>query len=500
VIPPRPKPGRKPATDTPPTKRKAQNRAAQRAFRERRAARVGELEEQLKETEEERQKRENEMHEQIIQQHAEISRLEGDVQRLHDEAVTWRSRYFELQRRFDDERSDKDAALLELAYLRNGSRAIGTNAVPLPPRRPQTLQKPQPTTIPQDTIEAAQVSDPLGCGGCTATSTCACVETAMSISAAGCGNCTVDSHCQCLEETLKVTNLEIPTSTDLKRPLSIVPDTNSTKRSRLSVEVPDAQEIDFTAQFSQPRATYLSKSSDDQMDSSMSQVPTESCGFCADGTYCACAEAAGTLSRAAEQGNENRLAPLLNEVTPPPSDSGVTSPDAIGFKLPPLHPNHRIHHPLESEPAYAPLIPRLRELPAKASASAQASCSGVPGSCKQCQEDPRSGLFCRSLAAARASNGPANAVAGNCCGGGNATGGGCCKQQGDNAVIRLSCAETYQTLKTHKNFEQASDNIGDWLPKLHTSLPSIPGRAPLDIEAASVMNVIKYFDVRFGRD
>ncbi|SPQ21526.1 30cf1118-da73-4909-86a1-d81a5c66912c [Thermothielavioides terrestris] len=47
VIPPRPKPGRKPATDTPPTKRKAQNRAAQRAFRERRAARVGELEEQI---------------------------------------------------------------------------------------------------------------------------------------------------------------------------------------------------------------------------------------------------------------------------------------------------------------------------------------------------------------------------------------------------------------------------------------------------------------------
>ena len=51
VVPPRPKPGRKPATDTPPTKRKAQNRAAQRAFRERRAARVGELEEQLEELE-----------------------------------------------------------------------------------------------------------------------------------------------------------------------------------------------------------------------------------------------------------------------------------------------------------------------------------------------------------------------------------------------------------------------------------------------------------------
>src|ERR1700712_4545621 len=46
VIPPRPKPGRKPATDTPPTKRKAQNRQAQRAFRERKTALVGELQEQ----------------------------------------------------------------------------------------------------------------------------------------------------------------------------------------------------------------------------------------------------------------------------------------------------------------------------------------------------------------------------------------------------------------------------------------------------------------------
>ncbi len=81
VVPPRPKPGRKPATDTPPTKRKAQNRAAQRAFRERRAARVGELEEQLKETEEERQIRERTMHNQIALQSAKILKLEEDVQR-----------------------------------------------------------------------------------------------------------------------------------------------------------------------------------------------------------------------------------------------------------------------------------------------------------------------------------------------------------------------------------------------------------------------------------
>lgn len=46
-LPPRPKPGRKPTTQPPQTKRKAQNREAQRAYRERRANRVQELEEKL---------------------------------------------------------------------------------------------------------------------------------------------------------------------------------------------------------------------------------------------------------------------------------------------------------------------------------------------------------------------------------------------------------------------------------------------------------------------
>ncbi|KAL9084303.1 MAG: hypothetical protein Q9165_008131 [Trypethelium subeluteriae] len=47
-VKPRPRPGRKLATDAPDTKRKQQNREAQRAFRERRAQRVTELEDELK--------------------------------------------------------------------------------------------------------------------------------------------------------------------------------------------------------------------------------------------------------------------------------------------------------------------------------------------------------------------------------------------------------------------------------------------------------------------
>lgn len=497
VIPPRPKPGRKPATDTPPTKRKAQNRAAQRAFRERRAARVGELEEQLKETEEERQKRESAMHNQIALQTDKISKLEEDVQRFSEEANTWRLRYFELQQRLEDESVEKNAAVMELAYLRNGSRATGTNAVPLP-RRQQNPQRSQPASITQNE-NTTLGNEALGCGGCTATNNCACLETAMTIATSGCGKCTADSHCECLDETLKAADMDITMEHDLKRPFSTTPASDDIKRPRFSIDQAPQQEIDFTAQFSQARPRLMRhRSSHDHLIPSSTRAPTESCGFCAEGTYCACAEAAGAPNAIIEADHENRLAPLLNEVTPPPSDTDGNSPDVHGFKLPPLHPNHQIHHPLQSGSDNTTIIPDLLSVPAKQSYSGEPTPKG-PGSCKQCQEDPKSGLFCRSLAAIRASNGSMKETSGSCCGGLNAAGGGCSRNQDSSSTLTLSCADTYKTLAIHKNFDQASDSIDDWLPKLHASLPRQTGRAPLDIEAASVMNVLKYFDVRFGR-
>jgi hypothetical protein len=500
VIPPRPKPGRKPATDTPPTKRKAQNRAAQRAFRERRAARVGELEEQLKETEEERQKRETTMHNQIALQSAKISKLEEDVQRFSEEANIWRDRYFELQRKFEDESKEKDAAFMEMSYLRNGSKATGTNAVPLPPRRQQNPQNNQTAPVMQNEVQTDLSNEPRGCGGCTATSSCACLETAMSIATSGCGKCTAGSHCECLDETLKAAEMEITMGHELKRPLSTCPASDDIKRPRFSIEQPPHHEIDFTAQFSQTRPRLMThRSSQDHLIPSSTAAPAESCGFCAEGTYCACAEALEAPNAVIEAVCENRPAPLLNEVTPPPSDTDGNSPDVHGVKLPSLHPNHRIHHSLQSGSDNTATIPNLLKIPAKQPYSGHDSTLKGPGSCKQCQEDPRSGLFCRSLAAMRASNGSTSEMSGDCCGGLNAADGGCCRKQDSSSSLTLSCADTYKTLAIHKKFNQATDDISDWLPKLQTSLPCQTGRAPLDIEAASVMNVLKYFDVRFGR-
>src|SRR5271155_3992153 len=91
VIPPRPKPGRKPATDIPPTKRKAQNRAAQRAFRERRAARVGELEEQMKQMEEEEEQKRC-----VLE--ADIERLQREVEEYSTNLGLWIEKCRRLER------------------------------------------------------------------------------------------------------------------------------------------------------------------------------------------------------------------------------------------------------------------------------------------------------------------------------------------------------------------------------------------------------------------
>ncbi|PMD53110.1 uncharacterized protein K444DRAFT_619776 [Hyaloscypha bicolor E] len=462
VIPPRPKPGRKPATDTPPTKRKAQNRAAQRAFRERRAARVGELEEQLEETKEEQQKREAGLRTKIV-------KLEADVERFSGEVQSWRLRCDTLDRIAEYERREKEAALAELAYLRNGARTTGTDAVPLPPRhvRQHETKAPPPQLYRNLVVQVDDSS--FGCGGCTSTSNCACVEQALAISTAGCGKCTPETHCECLEETIRAA-AELSESAEPKRSHSPSTENYADKRQRHS-DPSTPLEVDFTAQYS----SKPTQSSQEPL-VQITRPPGESCGFCEEGTYCMCAEAAAQAA-SNPQDHQNRLAPLLNEVTPPPSDTDL---DGNGIKLPSLQPN-QMHRPV-------------------ATTAPANSCAKGPGTCQQCQADPKSGLFCRSLAAIRATSG--SAAPDGCCGG-NANGGGCCKSLPTAAPSQpppsLSCADTYKTLSTHKNFDQASEELNVWLGRLHATPPAHAGRAPMEVEAASVMGVLKLFDRRFGR-
>lgn len=375
-----------------------------------------------------------------------ISKLEADVERFRGEVYSYRLRCDTLDQIAEYERREKENALAELAYLRNGARTTGTDAVPLPPRRPRQqaphVQAPEP-------MESS-------CGNCTDVDNCACMQTAIAMATTGCGNCTTETHCACLEETLNSGG----TFVDYERKRSLSPrfDDYAEKRQKVQNDPSTPLEVDFTAQFSKPAA----------QPQPIHQAPAESCGFCEAGTYCMCAEAANAVANA----RENRLAPLLNEVTPPPSEPSI---EGNNIKLPCLQPS--------------------------ASSATTNTCVNGPGTCQQCLMDPKSGLFCRSLAAIRESSGSAT-TGGGCCGG-NKNGGGCCKDlpvaTPSQPPPTLTCADTYKTLSTHKNFDKATDELGSWVGQLLPVPDQHSSKTAMEVEAASVMGVLKLFDRRFGR-
>ena len=76
----------------------------------------------------------------------------------------------------------------------------------------------------------------------------------------------------------------------------------------------------------------------------------------------------------------------------------------------------------------------------------------------------------------------------------------------DSPSLTLSCADAFTTLSRHPKFSRASDELSSWLPKLHM-LPNprdlevaekSNARAAMEVEAASVMGVLRYFDRRFA--
>ncbi|KAI4863584.1 hypothetical protein F4820DRAFT_449852 [Hypoxylon rubiginosum] len=501
VVPPRPKPGRKPATDTPPTKRKAQNRAAQRAFRERRAARVGELEEQLDEQKEE--------HDRAQQQ------LLDQVQELDTEVQSLRSKCVVLEDSLEKERTERAKVESELQALRqrwrgegssvssrNGSfathhgRAANSLSIASRHQTPRgSIASNQPEHRNSATATAFSISqiisppdsnssgaressvDPSGCGNCNSNGSCACVEEVLNNNAPiGCGKCTIGTKCECLEAALKG---PAPNSdTELKRKpssISII----APEEKRQKVPEPYPHEMDFTAMFSKKKEI-VTEPALYQPVAQPAIPPRDSCGFCKEGTYCMCAEAAASQT----------LAPVSQQVqTPPPSE------DDVG--LPPMEVT-------STGAIKLPSINSLNRTPVPGARPSGGCGTKGPGTCAQCLRDPKSGLFCRSLAANFARNsGKPN---GGCCGGSG--GSGCCKSTegaatpNDPSSVSLSCADAYKTLSSHRNFEKAVDDIGTWLPQLRATPqhPNASARLPIEVETASIMGVLKEFDVRFARD
>lgn len=480
VIPPRPKPGRKPAMDTPPTKRKAQNRAAQRAFRERRAARVGELEEQMKQVEDE-----NDAH--VAELKNEIASLSSEVNQCRREIDWWRDRCAALEKQVSANEARRDPSSRQMQSGDVNVTGSGSSGeLSLSSRnsrvdRHMDGQNTNPNPPSSGNVNEDQGGEdvPLGCSRCSFT------------------------HCQCIEDAFTMPGVESYS----QNPNSSGSREQQYREPQIKPE-PEEMEIDFTSRFlpTQPQAD----------NSSVSSPAVDPCGFCQDGTPCICAEVAAQEEQrqnhlrhddSFDNNDNNRLAPIqnLSQFTPPPSDSDARSE----VTLPPI-------------------------------SQATNPCANGPGTCAQCQSDPRSTLFCKSLAASRSvTSAPApapaaNASSGGCCGG-KGVDGGCCQSRNNNPTninipaapraadrlpppstststsdpsssLTVSCADAFTTLSRHPNFSRASDELDTWLPRLHT-LPDprrspmesrLNSRATMEVEAASVMGVLRYFDRRFA--
>ena len=259
VLPPRPKPGRKPSVDTPASKRKAQNRAAQRAFRERRATRVQELEEKLAEVEKERDVKEMGLVNTINKLKVENQFLLKSLEQLRSEVAGIRNA-----------RSPTNPSPSSSTYsVQQISPAPSADSPPNFSYK-KTIQ-PAPISSNPTAIKPRASSD-FDCGVC------------------------IKDECLCEDVGLKAKS-SLSTLNDLVETFQPVAAVPLKRKSSL--------EIDFTTQFGTskrkplPDFKKLKKSKREVVvqDPAPKKMfdegsPVDNCGFCTDDTPCVCREAA----------------------------------------------------------------------------------------------------------------------------------------------------------------------------------------------------------------
>ncbi|KAI0465349.1 hypothetical protein LJB42_000581 [Komagataella kurtzmanii] len=460
VLPPRPKPGRKPSVDTPTTKRKAQNRAAQRAFRERRANRVNELEEKLMELEKEKSIKEG-----ILNN--EIKKLQRDKNMLL-------RRLEKLEKQIGIEgQTDR--------LLAGNDGGFDTS--------PQQQISPAPSS----TGNAPSSNAPSPNSGYRPESTPYTVDDSMSDGGSDspdCGLCMKDD-CVCASIGVKEGTTQA-SSMELFKPMKAVP----LKRRRVGDD--DGNEVDFTNAFkktslfasrennsfvalprsqtqAQPQQIQNSSSStgNNDMFATSSAVDTniEECGFCSDDTPCVCREVAREQAQL-ERANKE----LLAETSLPPIINGRANSLTSNARqsLPVLHPG-----PSVSLKTDAPAISRhpsnkdLKTLSTVVTALAEGesqnrgSCTGNPGTCSQCQRDPMSTLFCTTIASKDEEKAPLPKIQDN---------------------VFIPCSDAYKTLSRHANFNEV--NFNTLIGKLTTK--------GMLVEAGSVASVLRELDRKFS--
>ena len=254
TVPKRVKPGRKPATDNPPTKRKAQNRAAQRAYRERKAARIDTLEDEKQQIRDEFKQLESRYQNKIIQavQNVRVG-LEKDV-------AYWKDKAERLERMLEMECQDRVSAQTSASGNYQGVDMMSpTSTLPLTP------------TSNGATSNAQDVDPCLRCGE--------------------------DGRCPCLEKYTAVANDENADNTGKIRGVedawSILQATDMPGDRPMETFIP----VDFTH--------YNTVEKSKRVEANVKGAQEENCGFCANDGICICkSELAKDMERKEEKASD----------------------------------------------------------------------------------------------------------------------------------------------------------------------------------------------------
>lgn len=508
VLPPRPKPGRKPSVDTPASKRKAQNRAAQRAFRERRATRVQELEEKLMEVEKEKEVKEMglvntikklKLENQFLLKNFEL--LKADFNLFKDKNIQSQPQFklFSLQNTSTNSPSNQSTGSpASSSYsVQQISPAPSADSPPVyfhqQPYRPSAF-----TPISIDTTPDKLALTNFDCGVC------------------------IKEECLCETVGLKIPqedlNKKLEQTINSFKPMAAVSLTLGKKRKPND----DVMEIDFTSRFASklkpmPDLKKLRKSSDSVSESFNESSPVENCGFCSDDTPCVCREAAKEAALLNETLNSHEEEDQKKTLPPIQFNSNIIRKSS----LPVMHPGPsvEIREISNLTPGAVPTVvkpttrrdnssvpgtPNVMESVESIAPASDAGCTGNPGTCQQCQMDPLSTLFCTTVANKENSDSPGSASS-------VSTPQPKLPRTGSksdlpsisvnsltnpstpksgvppiNQGIFIPCADAYKTLSRHKRF--SSVDFSTLVGKLTTR--------GMQVEVQSVANVLRELDRR----
>lgn len=518
VLPPRPKPGRKPSADTPALKRKAQNRAAQRAFRERRATRVQELELKLLEVEKEREIKELGFINTILKLRSENLFLLKNVEKLRRDVYEMRAAAGSVGAKGHRASLTVLSAAASAApspntvqsppnfyqstaagqvgpVVSNGSMGYITSASAGSAASPtgSTLQQVSPAPL----AHSPQGNSPSSLAGTNDTAGGAIVSEAAASENVDCGVCDKD-ECFCEEVGLKPKR-----ALDLEKfePTVAV----SLKRHKPELET------DYTMSFKTKPMPDLSRlgsrakrSNNEFMETSEASAPAQfdegspvdDCGFCSDDTPCVCREAAKEAASINSK-LHTLLPPILNTkgtratalpvMHPGPlveiRDVANMSLGSVPTVVGPSSPN-KSSITSTGRGSMAGALEELAEAAEEASTPLQVTtsdlsatdrpggCTGNPGTCSQCQMDPMSTLFCTTVANIKEKK----------------------KEPADSRQQQLMmphgmfipCSDAYKTLSRHKEF--GSVDFSTLVGKLTTR--------GMQVEVQSVANVLRELDRR----